>query len=359
MEEVLNVKSVSEPCNNPLSPNMEDAPSEQSCVEGRLAQLDWENKIVLDQAVVTKQRILNHAEHIRQLERTLRAICGLILESQPKEEEPRGGTQKPTGAIPQVGLPLPPEVIMRRESFPMQPTAPQPLERWQGLANPPTGLLPTPATLMAGEPSPIPPPAAQLLAQLDARYIHSHRQHHHQHHRQHHQQHHPHQMAPVLGYGHGGHGSQPWYNGGSSYAPAPAFGQCMLGSAEAPSQGFGQSLLGSSAPAQGIHLAIEGPQPPYATDTDAGVCANGQIPPTEAAVTALHFQRYGGGGWNAPRATGTTANPTVLANGLADAQTTEVMANIPMPECTGSLEDLGEFERTWNKYAGGSSAIRP
>ena len=64
----------------------------------------------------------------------------------------------------------------------------------------------------------------------------------------------------------------------------------------------------------------------------AGAHAIGQVPPIEVAVNALHVQKYGSGGWHAPRATGATATPTVWANGLAKAQMTRVMANIPMPK---------------------------
>ena len=85
VEEFRNVKSVSDP----LSPNVDDALSEQSGVEGCLAQLERDNKILTDQAVVTKQTMLSHAEHIRSLERTMRAICELILEARPREEAPK------------------------------------------------------------------------------------------------------------------------------------------------------------------------------------------------------------------------------------------------------------------------------
>ena len=44
LEELLNVKSVFDP----PSPNVEDAPSEHSVVEGRLAQLEFKHKILLD-----------------------------------------------------------------------------------------------------------------------------------------------------------------------------------------------------------------------------------------------------------------------------------------------------------------------
>ena len=80
-----------------------------------------------------------------------------------------------------------------------------------------------------------------------------------------------------------------------------------------------------------------------------------QVLPTEATVNTLHVRKYGGGGWHAPRATGATATPTVLANPLAKAQMTRVMANIPMPKYSGNLEDLDEFERTWNKYVNDST----
>ena len=81
----------------------------------------------------------------------------------------------------------------------------------------------------------------------------------------------------------------------------------------------------------------------------------GQVTPTEAAVNALHVQKYGGGGWNAARATGATATPTVLANGFAEAQMTRVMANTPLPKYSGNPEDLDEFEQTWNKYVNDST----
>ena len=51
----------------------------------------------------------------------------------------------------------------------------------------------------------------------------------------------------------------------------------------------------------------------------------------------------------------TTESPTVLANGLAEAQMTRVMANISMAKYCGNAEDLDEFERTWNKYANDST----
>ena len=134
-------------------------------------------------AVVTKQTRTKHAEHIRTLERTMRAICELIFKARPKVQEPTGRTQ-------QVGLLPPLEVMMRGESFPMPPPVPQLLaqrsaqpqsaKQWQEHASPPTGLLPSPATLKAGEQFPIWPPAPQLLAQLDPQHGHSHQ--HHQHH---------------------------------------------------------------------------------------------------------------------------------------------------------------------------------
>ena len=40
----------------------------------------------------------------------------------------------------------------------------------------------------------------------------------------------------------------------------------------------------------------------------------------------------------------------MLANALADAQMTRVMANIPMPKYSGNPGDLDEFERMWKKY---------
>ena len=97
VEEFRNVKSVLDA----PSPNLEDDPSEHSGVEGRLAQLECSNKILLDQAVVTKQTMLKHAEHIRKLKRTLWAICDLKLAARRKKEE----VPKPTGPAPQVGEP--------------------------------------------------------------------------------------------------------------------------------------------------------------------------------------------------------------------------------------------------------------
>ena len=60
VEEFPNVKSVWDP----PSRNAEDAPSEHSGVGGRPAQLERENKILLDPAVVAKQTMVNNAEHI-------------------------------------------------------------------------------------------------------------------------------------------------------------------------------------------------------------------------------------------------------------------------------------------------------
>ena len=68
---------------------MEDAPSEYSGVERRVIELEWENKILLDQPVGAKQTLIKHTEHIRKLERTLRTICELILEARTKDEETR------------------------------------------------------------------------------------------------------------------------------------------------------------------------------------------------------------------------------------------------------------------------------
>ena len=213
LDEFPNVKSML----HAPSPNVEDAASEHSGVEGPLAQLEWEYEILLDQAVVMKQTLLRHTENIGKLERTMCEIFELILEARQKEESP-----KPTGPAPRVGQPPPPEVIMRGESFPMPPPAPQILVQhsahakpWREHANPFTGLPPAAGTLMAGEPFPILPPAPQLLAKLDTGHGHSHphdqhhHQHHHQHHPHHHQHHHRHhQLAPPDGYGRSGHKSQ-------------------------------------------------------------------------------------------------------------------------------------------------------
>ena len=213
-------------------------------------------------------------------------------------------------------------------------------EQCQGHAHPPTGLMPAPATLMAGKLSPIRPAAPGLLAQLDARYGHSH-----QHHQDHH---HHHQMASLGAYGHGGHGSQPLRHGGPSYPPA--FGQSMLRSVEVPPQGFGQSLLGSMFPTQAEYLAIEGPPPPYADRPNARAHGKAPAPLTQATVNALHVQKYGGGGWHATRVTRDTATPTVLCNGLAEAQMNPVMRTIPMPRYSGKPGDLDEIQKRCNKY---------
>ena len=145
VEEFPNVKSVSDL----PSLNVEDAPSERSGVEGRLAQPELENRILLDQAVMAKQTMMKHAEHIRRLEETMHAICELILEARPQEEEQRGRAQEPTGPT-QVGSSPAPEVIMSGEQFLMPPPAPQLLAQhsaqcpsvgqWQGHASHPTGL---------------------------------------------------------------------------------------------------------------------------------------------------------------------------------------------------------------------------
>ena len=123
----------------------------------------------------------------------------------------------------------------------------------------------------------------------------------------------------------------------------------MLGSTEVPPQRFRQRLLGSVAPAQEVYLARKGTPSPYANNADAGAYTMGQAPPIESAVNALHMQKYGGGRWNAPRATGTTATPTVFANGLAEAKITRVMGTVPIPKYSGNPEDVDD-ERTWNRY---------
>ena len=46
---------------------------------------------------------------------------------------------------------------------------------------------------------------------------------------------------------------------------------------------------------------------------------------------------------------------TTLANGLAQAQMTRVMAKIYMPKYSGNPEDLDDFERTWSKYVNDST----
>ena len=98
----------------------------------------------------------------------------------------------------------------------------------------------------------------------------------------------------------------------------------------------------------GEYLAFEGPPARYVANADAGVYAMG-TPPTKAAVNALHVQRYEGGGWSGPRATGTAAAAalTTVANGLAEAQMTRVMAKILMPKYSG--------QRTRNKYVNEST----
>ena len=73
-------KSVSDP----LFPNVKDAPSEYSGVAERLAQLEWKNQILLDQAVMVKQTMLKHAEDIREFDWGMWAICDLIPEARPK-----------------------------------------------------------------------------------------------------------------------------------------------------------------------------------------------------------------------------------------------------------------------------------
>ena len=79
---------------------MVDAPSEHSDEQPWLVQLEPENKILLDQAVVTKQAVLKHAEQIRKLERTMREIWELKLEARQEEEKTRGAIQKPMGPTP-------------------------------------------------------------------------------------------------------------------------------------------------------------------------------------------------------------------------------------------------------------------
>ena len=168
----------------------------------------------------------------------------------------------------------------------------------------------------------------------------------------------------------------------------PTTHQCQVraehvGAVPAPPQGFGQSMLRALAPVephapmpnpshvqphslglgpsvvqvpvQGEYPSFEGPPPPYVADAEVGAHAVGQPPSTEAAVNALHVQEYGGNTWNAPRATGTGATPTVLANGLAKAQMARVTANIPMPKYNGHPEELDEFERMCNKCVNDSN----
>ena len=108
VEELPSVKIVSEP----PSPNLEDAPSERVGVERRLPQLEWETKILWFQAIVAKQTLKKHMKHICHLDPTMRAMCELIVESRSSEEEARSPTQKPTGPSPQVGLPVPLEMII-------------------------------------------------------------------------------------------------------------------------------------------------------------------------------------------------------------------------------------------------------
>ena len=71
VHEFPNVKTVSDP----RSPNVEDAPSERVGVEERLGELEWENKILPDQAVLAKQTLKKHAKQICKQKRTTRAIC--------------------------------------------------------------------------------------------------------------------------------------------------------------------------------------------------------------------------------------------------------------------------------------------
>ena len=144
------VKSVLDP---PFS-SVEDAPSEHSRVEGRLAKLEWENKIFLGQVVVTKhteaceaylQVRADHAGNLRVDTRT----------------PPKRGGPKFTVSTPEVELPPPLEVIMHAKPVAMPPPAaqllaqhsaqPQAAGQSHGHANLPTGLPPTPATLMVGE----------------------------------------------------------------------------------------------------------------------------------------------------------------------------------------------------------------
>ena len=113
-----------------------------------------------------------------------------------------------------------------------------------------------------------------------------------------------------------------------------------------PPQAFGQSLLGSMVPTQGEYIAIEEPPLQYDHSSNTGTHAMASTPPTKATVNALHVKKYGGGGWHWPRATGARPIPIVLAYGLAEAQMTGVMANIPMPKYGRNPENLDEFERT-------------
>ena len=59
----------------------------------------------------------------------MRTSCELIVEPRPKGTQTRIAAQKPTGLSPQVGLIVPAEVIMRGETFPMPPLAPERLVR--------------------------------------------------------------------------------------------------------------------------------------------------------------------------------------------------------------------------------------
>ena len=72
-------------------------------------------------------------------------------------------------------------------------------------------------------------------------------------------------------------------------------------------------------------------------------------------MNALEVQKYGGGRWHSPQATGIKATPTVLANGLAVTQMTRVIPNIPIPKYSGNPEGLNESERTWNNYVNDST----
>ena len=97
-------------------------------------------------------------------------------------------------------------------------------------------------------------------------------------------------------------------------------------------QGFGLGRSVVQVPAQLEHPAIKGPRSLYVADTEVGVYAMGHPQSKEADVKTLHVQTYGGNAWNAPRATGSEAAPTVLASGLAEAQMARVMANIPIAQ---------------------------
>ena len=134
---------------------MEEAPSERLRCGNWLLQLEWENKMLLDQAVVARQTLKNHLELIDKLEQTTRPIYELVNDLHPKGEEPCSAAQMPIGRSAQVGPSPPPEVIMRRKPFSMtlaqQPIQPQLAEQKQEYANPPAGLPPPQAALMAGE----------------------------------------------------------------------------------------------------------------------------------------------------------------------------------------------------------------